>query len=152
MGGKQLFGAAVVLVLVILVGWAALSSRGVKMDGAPAAVPQEEGAAGVVGAGGIYEPYAPEKLVLAEQGKVVLFFRASWCPTCRGVDADIRANLGKIPEGVAILDINYDTATELKQKYGITYQHTFVQVDAKGYQITKWTGSQTLAALLAQVK
>lgn len=101
---------------------------------------------------GSYEAYSPEKLSFAVQGDVVLFFRASWCPTCRGLETDILANLDKIPEGVVILDVNYDTATELKQKYGITYQHTFVQVDEKGNQITKWVGSPTLASLLTNIK
>lgn len=101
---------------------------------------------------GMYESYAPQQLARAENGKVILFFRASWCPTCRGLDADIRANLRNIPSGVAILNVNYDTATELKQKYGVTYQHTLVQVDAKGNQLAKWTGSPSLAALLAEVK
>lgn len=103
-------------------------------------------------AAGTYGAYAPEKLALAKDGKVILFFRASWCPTCRGLDADIRANLSKIPADITILDVNYDQAGALKQKYGVTYQHTFVQVDVAGGQIAKWTGSPTLAALLAEIK
>ncbi|MEK7612201.1 MAG: thioredoxin family protein [Patescibacteria group bacterium] len=101
---------------------------------------------------GSYEAYSPEKLALADKGKVVLFFRASWCPTCRTLDADIKSNLNAIPEGVTILDVNYDNSTALKQKYGVTYQHTLVQVDSLGNQITKWTGSPTLAALISNIK
>ncbi len=101
---------------------------------------------------GAYESYAPGKLGLAKEGKVVLFFRASWCPTCRALDADIRANSGSIPADVTILDVNYDAETALKQKYGVTYQHTMVQVDANGNQIAKWTGSPSLAALVGEIK
>jgi len=102
---------------------------------------------------GSYEAYAPEKIALASATHdVVLFFRASWCPTCRVVDADIKANLSKIPSDLSILDVNYDTATVLKQKYGVTYQHTFVQVDKDGNLIKKWSGSPTLSALVAEVK
>lgn len=102
---------------------------------------------------GSYEAYAPEKVMLASATHdVVLFFRASWCPTCRAVDADIKANLSKIPWGLAILDVNYDNSTALKQKYGVTFQHTFVQVDKDGNLIKKWSGSQTLSALVAEVK
>lgn len=101
---------------------------------------------------GTYEAYSPEKLALAEKGKVVLFFRASWCPTCRSLDADIKAHLGAIPEGVTILDVDYDKSTELKQKYGVTMQHTLVQVDAQGTLITKWTGSPTLAGIVSKIK
>ena len=102
---------------------------------------------------GTYEAYAPEKVMLASATHdVVLFFRASWCPTCRAVDADIKANLSKIPSSLAILDVNYDNSSALKQKYGVTYQHTFVQVDKDGNLIKKWSGSPTLSALVAEIK
>jgi thiol-disulfide isomerase/thioredoxin len=107
---------------------------------------------GAMSSAGSYEAYSPDKLARASDGDVVLFFRASWCPTCRAVDADIRAHLNDIPKGVTILDINYDDSTALKQKYGVTYQHTFVQVDAAGNQIVKWSGSPTLASLLGNIK
>ena len=102
---------------------------------------------------GSYETYAPEKVALASATHdVVLFFRASWCPICRALDADIKANLSKIPESLAILDVNYDNSTALKQKYSVTYQHTFVQVDKDGNLIKKWSGSPTLSALVVEVK
>ena len=102
---------------------------------------------------GLYEAYAPEKVALASAtNNVVLFFRASWCPTCRAVDIDIKANLSKIPSSLTILDVNYDNSTALKQKYGVTYQHTFVQVDKDGNLIKKWSGSPTLTALISEIK
>ena len=112
----------------------------------------EKPAEGAMISAGSYEAYAPEKLAKAAEGDVVLFFRASWCPTCRGLDADIKAHLKDIPKDVTILDVDYDNSAALKQKYGVTYQHTFVQVDAQGNQITKWSGSPTLAAFLTNVK
>ncbi len=93
---------------------------------------------------GAYEAYAPEKLVRAETGDVVLFFHASWCPSCRGLNADIEINLSAIPSGVSILKVDYDTESEMKKKYGVTYQHTLVQVNADGTLIKKWSGSPTL--------
>lgn len=108
---------------------------------------------GVMMKAGSYEAYAPEKVALASATHdVVLFFKAGWCPSCRAVDADIKANLSKIPSSLAILDVNYDDSTALKQKYGVTYQHTFVQVDKDGNIIKKWSGSPTLASLVAEVK
>lgn len=101
---------------------------------------------------GSYEAYAPEKLALANSGDVVLFFRASWCPTCKAVDSDIRSKSTSIPGGLTILDVDYDNSSDLKKKYGVTYQHTFVQVSADGSLIKKWSGSPTLAALVAQVQ
>lgn len=102
---------------------------------------------------GSYEAYSADKVMLASATHdVVLFFRASWCPTCIALDKDIKANLSKIPSDLAILDVNYDNSSDLKKKYGVTYQHTFVQVDKDGNLIKKWSGSGTLAKLVAEVK
>lgn len=101
---------------------------------------------------GSYEAYASEKLARAQTGDVVLFFHASWCPSCRSLNSDIEANISAIPEGVSILKVDYDKEVELKKKYGVTYQHTLVQVDANGNLIKKWSGSPKLSAALAQIQ
>ncbi len=101
---------------------------------------------------GSYVPFDSALLAKAQNGKVVLFFRASWCPMCKGLDANIRANVGEIPEGVTILDVDYDNSAEMKKKYGVTYQHTMVQVDVDGTLIKKWSGSPTLAVLVSEIK
>ncbi len=102
---------------------------------------------------GSYEVYAPEKITLASsEHSVVLFFRAGWCPSCRAIDADIKSNLSKIPSDLTILDVDYDNSSPLKKKYGVTYQHTFVQVDKDGNLIKKWSGSPTLSALISEIK
>lgn len=101
---------------------------------------------------GSYEAYSPEKIARAETGDVVLFFHASWCPSCKGLNSDIEANINSIPDGVSILKVDYDKETALKKKYGITYQHTLVQVDKDGNLIKKWSGSPKLANLVAQIQ
>jgi thiol-disulfide isomerase/thioredoxin len=101
---------------------------------------------------GSYETYVANKVAAAaSKGDVVLFFRASWCPTCRALDADIRSHMDDIPAGLTILDVDYDNSGELKEKYGVTHQHTLVQVDAQGNLVKKWEQSPTLATLVAQV-
>ncbi len=100
---------------------------------------------------GSYQAYSPEKIAMADTGKVVLFFHASWCPSCRGLNSDIEKNMSAIPEGVTILKTDYDTQTELKKKYGVTSQHTLVQVDKDGNLIKKWSGSPGLSSLVAQI-
>ncbi len=101
---------------------------------------------------GSYESYSADKIARAETGKVVLFFHAAWCPSCRGLNTDIESNLKSIPEGVSILKTDYDKEVELKKKYGVTYQHTLVQVDKNGNMIKKWSGGAKLSNLLSEIK
>ena len=100
---------------------------------------------------GFYEDYSPEKLSRAGNGYVVLFFKAPWCPTCRALDKNINEHIEDIPSDVSILKVDYDTSTDLKMKYKITYQHTFVQVDQNGELVKKWQGSPTLSDLLSEI-
>jgi thioredoxin 1 len=101
---------------------------------------------------GSYEEYGAEKIALAEDGKVVLFFHASWCPSCRALNSDIEKNAGTIPSGVTILKTDYDQETDLKKKYGVTTQHTLVQVDEAGNLIKKWSGGSKLENLLTELQ
>ncbi len=101
--------------------------------------------------GGVYELYSPEKLVNAKTGDVVLFFKANWCPSCRTVDADIKSNLNQIPKNLTLLELDYDKSSDLKKKYGVTYQHTFVQVDSDGNMIKKWSGGSTLNSIVKEI-
>lgn len=107
---------------------------------------------GVAMVAGSYEAYAPEKLASAETGDVVLFFRASWCPTCKALDEDIKANTANIPSDLTILDVDYDKFADLKKKYEVTTQHTLVQVDKDGNMLKKWTGGVQLVDLVSKVQ
>ena len=103
-------------------------------------------------ASGSYEIFAPEKLSKANDGKVVLFFKASWCPSCRALDSDIKSSLNDIPDGVTILEVDYDTNQDLRKKYGVTTQHTLVQVDSEGNAITKWSGGGSLETIISKLQ
>ncbi len=99
---------------------------------------------------GTYAAYSADTLAVAQKGKTVLFFHAGWCPTCRSADSDITAGAATIPAGVTILKTDYDKEVALKQKYGVTTQHTFVEVGAKGVLIQKWSGGN-LAGIIAKL-
>lgn len=101
---------------------------------------------------GAYQMYSPELLARAETGKVIIFFYATWCPSCRSLDRDIRGNINDVPSDVTILIADYDNSADLKQKYGITTQHSFVQVDAEGNELNKWFGHPTLELILEELK
>ncbi len=102
-----------------------------------------------------YLAYSSENLAKAQSnnGKAVIFFHAGWCPTCRAAEQDFSVNFDKVPADVTILKTDYDSSTQLKSKYNVTYQDTFVQVDKNGNEITKWnSGGQGVGALLANLK
>jgi thioredoxin 1 len=94
-----------------------------------------------------YVDYTKETFDKAAGEKRVLFFKASWCPTCRSADKDFMANLKKIPANVVIFKADYDTETALKTKYNISRQHTFVFVDKAGKALKTWSGGATAEIL-----
>ena len=101
---------------------------------------------------GTFSSYSEDKLALAQNGTVVLFFHANWCPSCRALESNITANASDIPENTNILKLDYDTATELKQTYGVVRQHTLVVVDANGNEVKKLTGlTNTLDQVVSQL-
>lgn len=93
-----------------------------------------------------YQVFTPQVLENAASSRRVLFFYANWCSTCRPADASFQTNSDQIPEDVTVIRVNYnDTDTDaaeraLAARYNITYQHTFVQIDAQGNAIHTWNG------------
>jgi thiol-disulfide isomerase/thioredoxin len=97
-------------------------------------------------AAGQYVVYSPQVLMQNSDKKRVLFFYANWCPICQPADNEFKSNLDKIPNDVVLVRVNYnDSDTDadeegLADKYNITYQHTFVQIDSAGGVVAKWNG------------
>lgn len=106
---------------------------------------------------GTYSPFSTSIFDASASKKRVLFFYASWCSTCRPTDKDISEKISQIPADIAVIRVNYNdpdtdsTEKALAAKYGVTYQHTFVQVDSLGNEITKWNGGD-LSDLLKNLK
>lgn len=97
---------------------------------------------------GSYAPYSED--MLAKTDNTVLFFHASWCPGCRATDEALSGET--IPDDLTVLKLDFDNSGELRKKYGVTGQHTFVQVDADGNEVAKWRGSKNSADIVAQLK
>ncbi len=103
-----------------------------------------------------YLPYTNDSFDSQRTKRRVLFFYASWCTTCRPVNAEFAQNKNEIPKDVVVFRVNYkDSDTDeaeknLAEKYKITYQHTFVQVNQQGEVIKKWNGGN-LAELIKNV-
>ena len=75
--------------------------------------------------------------------KVVLFFNATWCPDCRAINEALTSDPGKIPAGTTVVSVDYDQHADLRQRYGVTMQHTFVQINSSGDKVRQWASTST---------
>lgn len=104
-----------------------------------------------------YVQFSPEVLEGSTNTTRILFFYANWCPTCKQANDEFLEQSALLPENVTVIRVNYnDTDTdaaekELAKKYAITYQHTFVQIDAQGTEVSKWNGGK-IKELLTNIK
>lgn len=87
---------------------------------------------------GRYGDYSADAIKADGYATTILFFHAPWCPECRAFDMEIKQ--GTVPQGIQILKIDYDSSQDLRQKYGITIQSSFVRVDKNGDKQKSWTG------------
>ncbi len=76
---------------------------------------------------GRYADYTDGNTMEHAYRKTILFFHAPWCGECQAFDKVLRE--GPIPAGVQILKVDYDSRQDLRQKYGVTKQSTFVELD-----------------------
>lgn len=90
-------------------------------------------------------------MMLAESKPTVLFFHASWCPSCKTATKNFEKDSSQL-ENVNLIIVDYDTSKELKQRYNVTYQHTFVQISPDGEVLAKWNGGDTEELLNMIVK
>lgn len=82
--------------------------------------------------------------------KVVYFFNASWCSTCKVARDNFEASLNEIPADLTLVLVDFDDSQSLRVSYGVTIQHTFVQIDDNGELLKKWSGSTTIPELIEQ--
>lgn len=94
--------------------------------------------------------YSKNPTKYAESNKVY-FFHASWCPICQSIDKEITADTSKIPQGITLIKTDFDSATDLRKKYGVTTQYTFVQIDSSGNEKFQWSAA-SLSDALAGIK
>ena len=97
-----------------------------------------------------YDQYQASKDEYADS-KVVLFFNAKWCPACRAINEALTSDPGKIPAKTTVVSVDYDQHTDLRQRYGVTTQHTFVQIDTNGEKTRQWV-STSVDALLKELQ
>ena len=89
-----------------------------------------------------YDQYQASKDTYADS-KVVLFFNATWCPDCRAINEALTSDPGKIPAKTTVVSVDYDQHADLRQRYGVTMQHTFVQINSSGDKVRQWASTST---------
>ena len=100
---------------------------------------------------GVYAAYDANVIAQSDADHILLFFKASWCPSCRALDADILENADAIPAGVEIYTVDYDTATDLKRQYGVTTQHSIIEISASGEALSSISHGLTLDDVLSTI-
>jgi len=125
---------------IIIEGDAMMKSEGM-MKSEDTAMMKQEGAAYVVYQDG----------VIGNGQSSVLFFHAAWCPSCKQADKELQEIYGAGDAKLTTYKVDYDTQVDLKKKYGITYQHTFVVIDGEGNAVKTMT-SPTAAQIAVLVK
>ncbi len=99
---------------------------------------------------GYYGEYGDDGV--GEYEKVILFFTAPWCPSCVEAEKNIEIDKKDIPTDVAIVKVDFDNDVELREKYGINKQHTFVLVGNDDVDDVKWDGSITLSEVIDNIE
>lgn len=77
---------------------------------------------------------------LAAKGPAIVWFHAEWCPVCHHTMTNFRARWHEVQPGITLVIADYDAEAELKARYGITYQNTFLQIAADGSKLAVWNG------------
>jgi thioredoxin-like negative regulator of GroEL len=85
---------------------------------------------------------------LAKKQTVVYFFSATWCGECQETYRDIQAHWRTIPKDFTLIYVNFDKERQLRQKYGVTIQHTFVVVGPNGERKKIWVGTVPIADIV----
>ena len=97
-----------------------------------------------------YKDYSEEALKNAKQKYIVLFFHADWCPTCKSFEKKVLSE--KIPEDILILKVDFDKELELKRKYNIVTQTSFVLVDSNWNLKKRWIWGRGIDSVTKKIK
>jgi len=90
--------------------------------------------------------------VIGNGKQSLLFFHAPWCPYCRINDARLLKLYEERAATVSTYKIDYDSHLDLRSRYGIVEQDTFVLIDGQGNAIQEIfrPNEQKLRDLVAQ--
>lgn len=143
----------IIIVLLIVFGFGGLSVylNQTESDTTTAITADTETRASDTSDAGSYQLYSEAAVAASTAEKKILFFHATWCPSCKVTDRDLNESLGDIPPEVAIFKTDYDVETALRQQHGVTLQHSFVLLDEDGGTAKRWINSRLLEDILAEL-
>jgi thioredoxin-related protein len=98
-----------------------------------------------VASAGQYIDYSEQSLASSANDKRILFFHAPWCSVCNFYEGQIEDK--GVPSDVTIIKIDYDSEDELKERYSVTTQSTFVLLDEAGNIEKSWPFAQGLTSI-----
>lgn len=99
-----------------------------------------------------YVVYDESVLASTAGTKRVLFFHATWCSTCNEFERQIKKS--GVPEGLTIIKADYDSDFELRKRYKVNVQSTFVLLDENDEVVQRWpfgSGLKDISDLYEQV-
>lgn len=99
---------------------------------------------------GSYQKY--DEGLIAQHEKNILFFTATWCPSCINVEMMLETQKNLIPTTSAIFTVNLDEHAMLREKYHVERPHTFIQIDRDGNEMARWSGDTTLEDIMSHVQ
>ena len=97
---------------------------------------------------GIYTAFSPD--VIGNGKTSVLFFHSKWCGECRRDEKALKQWQEENGLPVSVYKVDYGSATDLKNRYNVAQQNTYVVIDGKGNAISSvsFPGLKKLEALL----
>ncbi|MCP4523521.1 MAG: peptide-methionine (R)-S-oxide reductase MsrB [Candidatus Gracilibacteria bacterium] len=97
-----------------------------------------------------YTNYSDEKLQNAKEEFLILFFHATWCPSCTKFEEKVLEET--IPDNIKIFKVDFDTQHTLRKKYNIITQTSFVLVDNNGNVKKRWIGAKQIQDIVQQLQ
>lgn len=88
--------------------------------------------------------------VIGNGEESVLFFHATWCPSCVKEDKNLKSWYPS-QDMLPVYKVDYDANLDLRKKYGVNMQHTFVRIDGRGnvVKVVPGPSSDALKSLLS---
>jgi thiol-disulfide isomerase/thioredoxin len=138
---KRIFPTFLMMLLLGASGYAqdSMDSADVSKDAGTMMMEAAPGPAMMSTGGKVMFTSLDDARALAQVGPTVLFFNADWCPVCRAEMSEIDARLDELGN-VSLVVVDYDRNAKLRRKYGVTYQHTYVQISGDGGKLALWNG------------